>query len=192
MNANLPYMATLLFGLVIGSGATYAIVAPHSGTEHYSTDQTFESAGQESKSNNVVALRSHEDTPVRKAVTKEEEKAEPETSRTLTEVELVAIINGLGPDWKTPVLDVAEGYGEFIGGVRHGEWILDYPAKDFTDTGKFVFGAKHGRWTIHDRNGNLLRDRVFVAGKIEGELRDRDSIVDPWRYYDYKNGELVD
>ena len=102
------------------------------------------------------------------------------------------IIGVLGPSWGTEESPMGEGEGPMFGGLRHGEWAIYWPTREWTEVGEYVLGARHGTWLIHDKDGVLLRETTYVAGKKNGPCRDRSSATDPWRSYRYVNDKLVD
>lgn len=103
------------------------------------------------------------------------------------------LLAGLPADWITPIEEPSYGKGPTLGGVAHGEWTLTHPVNAWTDVGHYVLGARQGVWKIYDKQGDLIRVRTFVNGKIDGELRDRDDgSTMNWRTYSYRQGVLVD
>jgi len=102
------------------------------------------------------------------------------------------ILETLGPDWITPIEPPTVGDGPRIGGVPNGKWTLFYPANQLTDEGNFALGARMGKWALKDRDGNILRTRTFVNGKVDGIMRDRASPNDPWMEFRFDHGVQLD
>lgn len=104
----------------------------------------------------------------------------------------IEILDVLGPNWVTEENPKSEGKGPTFGGLRHGEWAIFWPNRNWTEVGGYVLGARHGTWLIHDENGVLLRETTYVGGKKNGPCRDRSSATDPWRSYRYIDDKLVE
>lgn len=112
----------------------------------------------------------------------------PESLRKALEQE---VLGALPEGWHTPIPEGAISEGPMLGTTPHGEWVLVYPETGWTDRGHFVLGARQGEWQLFDGQGELIRVRTFVNGKIDGEMRDRLDASSSWRTYTYRHGELV-
>lgn len=102
------------------------------------------------------------------------------------------IIESLPDSWFFTIPEHAIAEGESIQGIPNGIWTIAYPEKGLIDSGNFVLGAKFGDWLVHDEGGNLIQQRTYNAGKLEGVWRYRDSSTDDWLEFYYVNGKRVD
>jgi len=78
------------------------------------------------------------------------------------------------------VLDVYDPLvtGDYINGVRHGEFIVRYPSGQKSSQGAYRRGKPQGMWRYWTETGSLQGQGVYSAGKMEGR----------WKFQ-YENGE---
>jgi len=68
--------------------------------------------------------------------------------------------------------------GDYINGVRHGEFIVRYPSGQKSSQGAYRRGKPQGMWRYWTETGSLQGQGVYNAGKMEGR----------WEFQ-YENGE---
>lgn len=111
-------------------------------------------------------------------------------------VTVAEVIELLGDDWLTrnheTGLELTSATGDLLGGQPHGDWVVRWTNRKWTEKGRYVLGARHGTWKLYDENGELIRVATYFGGRRNGPLRDRDDAQSPWRHYEYLNGERLE
>ncbi len=189
MNKTKTLLLTTALSLSIGF-LLGLLVAPSSTCQEHSTGFPTESKPIHGQQPSTAVLRagSHENairTPIAQEI------LEPSTGVNMSEEEVANLLVELGPNWEDIIPKEATASGSRVLGRAHGDWVLHYEDTGIFVSGAYLLGARVGPWSIHDSDGNLLRSSNYINGKIEGIMKDRISVADPWHEFVFVNGEQI-
>jgi hypothetical protein len=57
---------------------------------------------------------------------------------------------------------IKDDSGKFVNDGKYFEW---YPEENIALRGEYTMGKKSGRWIEYDKNGKVISDKNYVAGK---------------------------
>lgn len=61
--------------------------------------------------------------------------------------------------------------GAFVGGIRHGDWLVRWPSGQTHSKGRYRDGLRDGPWQSYSVTGDLVEEMSYSSGALEGAWR---------------------